>query len=41
LDQIPYRKEPVDLPKLPKVRPKPKGIDASLPAVHVVPNRYS
>lgn len=40
LDQIPYRKEPLDLPKIPKVQSKPKGIDEYLPAAHVVPNLY-
>jgi len=40
LDQIPYRKTPVDLPKLPKAQAKPKNVEAGLPAVHVVPNRY-
>ena len=40
LDQIPYRKTPVDLPKLPKAQAKPKNVEAGLSAVHVVPNRY-
>lgn len=37
LDQIPYEKVKVDLPKVPKAEPRPKGAEAGLPAKHVVP----
>lgn len=40
LEQIPYKKVKVDLPKMPKAEPRPKGIDDELPAVPVVPNVY-
>ena len=40
LDQIPYRKVPLDLPKVPKAQARPDGVEAVLPAVHVVPNHY-
>ena len=40
LDQIPYRKVEVDLPKIPKAQAQPKGVEAGLPAAHIVPNRY-
>ena len=40
LDQIPYRKVEVDLPKIPKAQAQPKGVDGGLPAAHIVPNRY-
>ena len=40
LEQIPYKKVKVDLPKMPKAEPQPKGIDDELPAVPVVPNVY-
>jgi polyphosphate kinase len=40
LDQIPYRKVAVDLPKIPKAQPWPKGVAAGLPAAHLVPNHY-
>jgi len=40
LDQIPYRKVAVDLPKMPKAQPRPKGLDAGLGAGSVVPSRY-
>ena len=40
LDQIPYRKVDVDLPKIPKAQAQPKGIEAGLHATHVVPSRY-
>jgi polyphosphate kinase 2 len=40
LSQIPYRKVEVDLPKIPKAKAQPKGVDGGLRAAHVVPNRY-
>lgn len=40
LDQIPYKKEPLDLPKIPKVQRRPKGMTNDLMAQHLVPNRY-
>ena len=40
LEQIPYKKVKVDLPKMPKAEPRPKGIDDEVPAVLVVPNVY-
>jgi polyphosphate kinase 2 len=40
LDQIPYRKVKVELPKIPKAQDRPKGVDAILQAAHTVPNRY-
>ncbi|MDX1421775.1 MAG: polyphosphate kinase 2 [Kiloniellales bacterium] len=40
LDQIPYRKTPVDLPKIPKAQANPGNIDPRLSAVHVVLNHY-
>ena len=40
LDQIPYRKVEVDLPKIPKSQAQPKGVDGGLQAAHIVPNRY-
>ena len=40
LDQIPYRKVEVDLPKIPKAQAQPKGVDGGLQAAHIVPNRY-
>ena len=40
LDQIPYRKVEVDLPKIPKAQAQPKGVEGGLQATHVVPNRY-
>jgi polyphosphate kinase len=40
LDHIPYRKVEVDLPKIPKAKAQPKGVDGGLRAAHVVPNRY-
>jgi polyphosphate kinase 2 len=40
LDQIPYRKTPLDLPKLPKALPNSKKVQNTLPALHTVPNRY-
>ena len=32
LDQIPYRKVEADLPKIPKARPQPKGVEGGLRA---------
>ena len=40
LDQIPYRKVEVDLPKIPKAQAQPKGVDGGLRAAHIVPSRY-
>ena len=40
LDQIPYRKVEVDLPKIPKSQSRPKGIEDGLRAMHVVPARF-
>jgi polyphosphate kinase 2 (PPK2 family) len=40
LDHIPYRKVEVDLRKVPKAQPQPKGVEAGLRAAHIVPNRY-
>ena len=40
LDQIPYRKVEVDLPKIPKAQAQPKGVEAGLQAAHIVPSRY-
>jgi polyphosphate kinase len=40
LDQIPYRKVEVDLPKIPKPQPQPKGVEGGLGAAHTVPDRY-
>jgi polyphosphate kinase 2 len=40
LSQIPYEKVSVDLPKLPKAEPRPKGIQDGLEAMHVVPSLY-
>jgi polyphosphate kinase 2 len=40
LSQIPYQKTSVDLPKLPKAEPRPKGVQGGLEAMHVVPNLY-
>jgi polyphosphate kinase len=40
LSQIPYRPVDVDLPKIPKAEPRPKGVEAGLGAGQVVPNRY-
>jgi Transposase IS66 family len=39
-DQIPYSSVKVDLPKIPKVQSRPKGVEDSLPAAHTVPNRF-
>jgi polyphosphate kinase len=40
LDQIPYRKVAVDLPKIPKAQSRPKGIDAVLRAGSTIPSHY-
>ena len=40
LDQIPYRKVKADLPKMPKIEPRPKGVNEGLAAMHVLPNRF-
>jgi len=40
LDQIPYEKVKVALPKVPKADARPKGAEAGLPARHVVPALY-
>jgi polyphosphate kinase 2 len=40
LDQIPYRKVEVDLPKIPKAQPQPKAVEGGLRAAHIVPSRY-
>ncbi len=40
LSQIPYKKIKVDLPRVPKAEPKPKGVDEGLPAMNLVPLRY-
>jgi polyphosphate kinase 2 len=40
LEQVPYRKIAPDLPKLPRAKPRPKGLKAGLGARHVVENRY-
>jgi polyphosphate kinase len=39
LDHVPYRKVAVDLPKIPKAQPQPKGSKGGLLAAHIVPNR--
>jgi polyphosphate kinase 2 len=40
LEQIPYKKEPLDLPKIPKAQRRPRGMSNDLMAQHVVPNRF-
>jgi polyphosphate kinase len=40
LGEIPYKKVRIDLPKVPKAEPRPKGIEDRLPAQHLVPARY-
>ena len=40
LSQIPYEKTSLDLPKLPKAEPRPKGVQDGLEAMHVVPDLY-
>jgi polyphosphate kinase 2 len=40
LSSIPYEKVRVDLPKIPRAEPRPKGADEVLPARQVLPNLY-
>jgi hypothetical protein len=40
LRSIPYRKVRVDLPKMPKAAPRPKGVAEGLRAGQVVANLY-
>jgi hypothetical protein len=40
LDQIPYKKVKVELPKVPKAEPRPKGAEDELPATHIIPAVY-
>ena len=40
LSQIPYKKVKPHLPKIPKAQDRPKGVDAELRAMHVVPTGY-
>nr|WP_246180202.1 polyphosphate kinase 2 [Microvirga thermotolerans] len=40
LGRIPYEKVRVDLPRIPKAEPRPKGADEILPAANVVPQLY-
>jgi hypothetical protein len=40
LSSIPYEKVWVDLPKIPKAAPRPKGVEEGLPAGQFVPNLY-
>lgn len=40
LSSIPYTKVDVDLPKIPKAEPRPKGVQDGLRAGQVVPNLY-
>ncbi|WP_112662779.1 polyphosphate kinase 2 [Microvirga flavescens] len=40
LSMIPYKKIKLDLPKIPKSQPRPKGASEGLPAIHVVPSVY-
>jgi hypothetical protein len=40
LDQIPYRKVKLDLPKIPKSQPQPKGVDGSFGAGQEVDSKY-
>ncbi|MCK9909039.1 polyphosphate kinase 2 [Microbacteriaceae bacterium K1510] len=40
LDSIPYEKVKIDLPKVPKAEPKPKGLEGGLSTRNVVPIRY-
>ena len=41
LAQIPYEPVSLDLPKIPKAQTRPEGLEASLPATHIVPNLYT
>jgi polyphosphate kinase 2 len=40
LSQIPYKKVKPDLPKIPKAQDQPKGVEAELRAMHVVPSLF-
>jgi hypothetical protein len=40
LEQIPYKKVPTDLPRVPKAVPRPKDIESGLKPGFIVPNRY-
>jgi polyphosphate kinase 2 len=40
LSQIPYTRIKIDLPKVPKAEPKPKGIKERLRAANIVPARF-
>jgi polyphosphate kinase 2 len=40
LDSIPYKKMDMDLPKIPKAQPKPKGASDALAAGQPIPSRY-
>src|SRR5262245_52762680 len=40
LSQVPYKKIKVDLPRVPKPEPRPKGVEDGLPVMNVVPARY-
>ncbi|WP_150117855.1 polyphosphate kinase 2 [Microvirga vignae] len=40
LSAIPYKKVKVELPKVPKAEPRPKGAEDGLPTSHIVPARY-
>jgi polyphosphate kinase len=40
LSNVPYQKVRVDLPKIPKAAPRPKGVEVGLRAGQVVPHRY-
>jgi polyphosphate kinase len=40
LSKIPYKKVHVDLPKIPRAAPRPKGVEERVQAGQVVPNRY-
>jgi hypothetical protein len=40
LDSIPYKKVRIDLPKIPKAKPRPKGATAGLGAGQSIPSYY-
>ena len=40
LDSIPYRKVKIDLPKIPKAQPRPKGTIGKLGAGELIPNQF-
>lgn len=40
LSMIPYEKVRLELPRVPKADPRPKGVEDSLPSSNVVPSRY-